>query len=259
MSRRLGWTRQQLLVAFNLYCQIPFGKLHSRNPEIIKYAELIGRTPSALAMKLTNIASLDPVITSSGRRGLKGASSADKEMWNEMQNDWENFAIESFQAMRVFDEDSNEEEITNFKKVIDDTIDYRGSNKTVKTTVRIGQGFFRKAVLSAYDYKCCISGLSIPSLLIASHIIPWRADEENRMNPRNGLSLSMLHDKAFDIGIITINENMTVRVSQKLLNNKDEFFTTALLNYDGKQINIPNKFQPNSDFLAYHRENIFEC
>ena len=68
---RKGWARQQLLVAFSLYCQMPFGKLHSRNPEIIKFAEHIGRTPSALAMKLTNIASLGPATTSTERKGLK--------------------------------------------------------------------------------------------------------------------------------------------------------------------------------------------
>lgn len=100
MSDRAGWTRQQLLIAFSLYCQIPFGKLHSRNPEIIKFAKLIDRTPSALAMKLTNIASLDPEITSTGRKGLRSASSTDKAMWNEMQKDWENFALESNQAIK---------------------------------------------------------------------------------------------------------------------------------------------------------------
>ena len=102
MAVRTGWTHQQLLVAFNLYCQMPFGKMHSRNPEIIKYAELIGRTPSALAMKLTNIASLDPAITSTGRKGLQGASAADKIMWEEMQADWEQFAIKSQQATSAF-------------------------------------------------------------------------------------------------------------------------------------------------------------
>jgi len=65
------WTYEQLLVAFTLYSQIPFGKLHARNPDIIHYANLIGRTPSALAMKLVNIASLDPFIIESGRSGLK--------------------------------------------------------------------------------------------------------------------------------------------------------------------------------------------
>lgn len=80
MASNKGWTRQELLIAFGLYCQIPFGKLHSRNPDIIKYAELIGRTPSALAMKLTNIASLDPVITSSGRKGLSSAQRVSRHM-----------------------------------------------------------------------------------------------------------------------------------------------------------------------------------
>ena len=51
VSRRV-WTRQELLVAFALYCRLPFGRLHSRNPEIVQFAEAIGRTPSALAMKL---------------------------------------------------------------------------------------------------------------------------------------------------------------------------------------------------------------
>ena len=102
MATRTGWTRPQLLVAFNLYCQMPFGKMHARNPQIIKYAELIGRTSSALAMKLTNIASLDPTITSSGRKGLDGASAADGAMWEEMQADWEHFAIESHRATAMF-------------------------------------------------------------------------------------------------------------------------------------------------------------
>ncbi|WP_230492614.1 hypothetical protein [Martelella alba] len=74
------WTRDPLLVAFTLYSQLPFGKLHSRNPEIIRFAALINRTPSALAMKLVNLASLDPFIIESGRTGLRGASKTDREL-----------------------------------------------------------------------------------------------------------------------------------------------------------------------------------
>ena len=100
MTKRIAWTRQQLLVAFSLYCKMPFGKMHSRNPVIIEYAGLLGRTPSALAMKLTNIAILDPVITATGRKGLKGASKADRNMWEEMQTDWESFVLQSEKAIR---------------------------------------------------------------------------------------------------------------------------------------------------------------
>ena len=99
MTHGSRWTRDQLLVAYSLYCRLPFGRLHSRNPVIITMAESIGRSPAALAMKLTNIASLDPVITASGRRGLTGASAADRAMWDEMHNNWEAFAIASERAM----------------------------------------------------------------------------------------------------------------------------------------------------------------
>lgn len=80
VTKSNNWNHNQLLVAFNLYCQMLFGKMHSRNPEIIRLATLIGRTPSALAMKLTNIARLDPAITSTGRKRLSGASAANKLM-----------------------------------------------------------------------------------------------------------------------------------------------------------------------------------
>lgn len=260
MTTRLAWTRQQLLIAFYLYCQTPFGKLHSRNPEIIKYAALINRTPSALAMKLTNIASLDPAITSTGRKGLKGASSADKAMWQEMQQNWENFAIESSQAISSIDEESQPKLNLNTQQMTDNKIDYTGSDKIIQSKARVGQNFFRKAVLSAYNYRCCITGLSVPSLLVASHIIPWREGAANRLNPSNGLALSMLHDKAFDIGLITINEDMTVRVSQPSFVTKesDSFYYSALQSYAGKPIFMPEKFQPHADFLAYHREVVFK-
>jgi len=258
MSSKTGWSREQLLVAFKLYCQMPFGKLHSRNPEIIKYAALIGRTPSALAMKMSNIASLDPAITSTGRSGLVGASAADKAMWEEMQADWGRFAIEMQRVTSAL-ENTTEEQINaeSDALTIEDEIDYTGGSKVVQTTTRIGQDFFRRAVLSAYDYRCCITGLSVPKLLVASHIVPWRIDVSNRLNPKNGLCLSMLHDKAFDIGIITVTEKMTVKVSRKHFTEADNFFSSALLAYEGKPIALPDKFQPHVEFLAYHRENVF--
>lgn len=228
--------------------------MHSRNPEIIKYAKLIGRTPSALAMKLTNIASLDPAITSTGRKGLEGASAADKAMWDEMQANWEQFAIEIQHASSTFGSALAMGETS----APDEDIDYTGSNKAVQTTARVGQDFFRRAVLSAYDYQCCITGLAIPRLLVASHIVPWRVDAANRLNPRNGICLSILHDKAFDVGIITVAENMRVVVSKKFAAKADRFFKSALLAYDGKPIALPEKFLPQAEFLNYHRQHVFE-
>ena len=248
---RKNWTRQQLLVAFSLYCQTPFGKMHSRNTDIIKYAKYIGRTPSALAMKLSNIASLDPEITSTGRKGLKGASEADRRMWVEMRGNWHAFVLDSEKVLAEVRSGSGQENELDEKPV-----DYPGENKSIRTTARVGQSFFRNTVLSAYNGKCCITGLSDKRLLVASHIIPWREDESNRLNPRNGLLLSMLHDKAFDLGIITINDDMTVRVSKTDV-VRDNYFKSSIEFYDGEQIALPDKFQPHLDFLMYHRENVF--
>ena len=108
----------------------------------------------------------------------------------------------------------------------------------------------------AYDQKCCITGLAIPGLLVASHIVPWRDADHNRLNPRNGLCLSALHDKAFDRGILTIGEDLTVRVSKKAV--ADAFYRSAILRYDNQRINLPERFRPDADFLEYHRANIFE-
>ena len=254
MTHGSRWTRDQLLVAFSLYCRLPFGRLHSRNPEIITMAESIGRSPAALAMKLTNIASLDPAITASGRRGLTGASAADREMWDEMHDDWDSFAIESKRAMTATKAD--EEPIEPSPE--DDTDGPIGEDRTVITTARVGQDFFRRAVLSAYNERCCITGLSIPTLLVASHIIPWRDDRSNRVNPRNGLLLSALHDKAFDTGLITVENDMTVRVSDQCTRSDDPYFSDSIQRYHGREINLPEKFAPSRDFLSHHREHIFQ-
>ena len=251
---RSGWTRQQLLVAFALYCRIPFGRMHAKNPEIVRIANAIDRTPSALAMKLVNIASLDPEITGTGRSGLKNASTNDRAMWDEMQDNWDRFAVESDLATRGFEAIA---EPLGGEVPGDDSGFPVGEDRAVHTTVRIGQDFFRAAVLSAYSGQCCITGLSMPKLLVASHIVPWRIDRLNRVNPRNGLLLSALHDKAFDIGLITIEDNMTVRVSRKHPVRNNRFFSDSIELYDGQPIRRPEKFRPDKEFLAYHREHVF--
>ena len=133
-----------------------------------------------------------------------------------------------------------------------------GEEQVVHTNVRIGQRFFREAVLSAYNHRCCITGLAEPRLLIASHIVPWRIDRVNRTNPQNGLLLSALHDKAFDAGLITVREDMTLQVSRKYPARSDIFFAASIESYDGCPISRPEKFGPDPDFLAYHRRYVFQ-
>jgi hypothetical protein len=206
-------------------------------------------------MKMTNFASLDPEVTSSGRKGLANASAADRAIWDEMQSDWERFAfgaeamMESLGMASPFEADPIE--------AIGGPKDYTGKDRPVERLERVGQQFFRRTVLSAYDYRCCITGLAVQTLLIASHIVPWRTDSANRLNPRNGLCLSALHDRAFDAGLITIAEDMSLCVSRALVSYEDRFFESSIRAYDGKPVSLPQKFLPDTEFLRQHRETVF--
>ncbi len=128
------------------------------------------------------------------------------------------------------------------------------SESLIKT--RVNQNFFRRMILSSYNSKCCITGLPIEKLLVASHIIPWVKDTQNRLNPQNGLCLNALHDKAFDIGLITIDKLYRVVVSSEI-RNLNSTHTKMILNYEGITMAMPNRFIPNQEFLSYHREKIF--
>ncbi|MGA3262410.1 MAG: HNH endonuclease [Terracidiphilus sp.] len=253
MPKHEGWSRKQLIVALKLYCEIPFGRMHARNPEIIRYAKLIKRTPSALAMKLTNFASFDPEIRSSGRRGLSGASHADREIWEEMTSDWPRLAKEIAKVeSQVRGEPAPDYESER------DAASYVGETRSAIVQARIGQSFFRRAVLSAYEFKCCITGLPIPELLVASHIIPWREDRANRLNPRNGLCLSAVHDRAFDLGFIAVSEDLCILLSARLRRMKpDPYINNTFCIYEGRPINLPKKFSPDAGFIKRHRENVF--
>ena len=257
MASRL-WTREQLKLAFHLYCQLPFGKLHSRNLEIIQLAELIGRTPSAVAMKLVNFASLDPAITSTGRKGLDGASNLDRQIWSDFHADWEGLALECEKLREQFGlipaVDRQEEEKTDDFQIPDD---FTGETRRVFTEQRIKQNFFRRAVLASYRGRCCMSGLSEPRLLIASHIVPWSKDKANRLNPSNGLCLSAIHDRAFDQGLITLSDDWKIVLSEELRKRDEPFVRSVLTPLEGRAIEIPERFVPDAAFLQRHRAEIF--
>ncbi len=256
-SSKGNWTPDQLKLAFHFYCQTPFGKLHHRNPEIIKLAKLIGRTPSALAMKLSNFASLDPSITNSGRKGLTGASTLDRKIWEEFHADWERLAVECEQLRQQLLSEHGLE--ADAQIGMDDDIsltDFTGETRQALVQQRIKQDFFRRAVLSGYRNRCCISGVSDIRLLIASHIVPWSTDKANRLNPSNGLCLSAIHDRAFDSYLFTLSDDWRVVLSPRLKDTKDSFLRDVFWPIEGRQIELPERFVPDIKFLEHHRQHI---
>lgn len=252
MTTRKKWSNFDLLVALGLYCELPFGKFHQRHPRIIEIAHKLERSPSSVAMKLSNLASLDPVITSSGRKGLAGASQADRDLWQEFSQHPSKIMPEIAMALESLDKVTPDDQ-----KTID-LHGYRG--ETISTVIkrRKSQNLFRKAVLSAYDYQCCITGIADTRLLVASHIKPWAEDEHNRLNPRNGLCLSTFYDQAFDIGLITFTDDYKMMVSSELESQQsNNHIRETFLERTGTTIELPDKFSPSPEFIRWHRECLF--
>ena len=135
--------------------------------------------------------------------------------------------------------------------------DYFGETRPRLVDQRIKQALFRRVVLSGYREKCCMSGLSEPRLLVASHIVPWSKDKSNRLNPSNGLCLSAIHDRAFDKGLISVSDDFRVIVSKKLMQRKDDFLRSAISSLHNRKIALPSRFQPKFEFLAWHRDKWF--
>ncbi|MDX5419147.1 MAG: HNH endonuclease [Hymenobacteraceae bacterium] len=249
------WTRDELILAINLYCKLPFGKIHKNNPEIIHLANLIGRTPSSLSYKLVNFASLDPSLQERGIKGAQNVSKLDKQIWTEFYYNWDNISFESEKLKARF-ERTTVEAINNIDEA---ELPKEGKVREQLVKVRVNQNFFRRTILAAYNSTCCITGLQSPSLLIAGHIVPWGLDENNRLNPRNGIAINALHDKAFEAGLITITPNYKIKVSSTLKNQKKQegAMQEYFLKYDNQEIILPSKFLPDGEFLEYHNKQRF--
>jgi len=250
-----NWTREELIVAFNLYCKTPFAKIDTRNSGVKELAHIIGRSVSAVALTLVNFARLDPALRARNVSGMRHGSKAQEKIWNEFAGNWESLAFESERILADYKKTPVEESA----RIFTDDLNIEGRERESIVKTRVNQNFFRATVLASYNNHCCITGISVPELLVAGHIIPWATDKKNRMNPANGLCLNALHDRAFDKGLLTITPDYTVKLSAPLLEKlkkiKSELF---FLPYNGQKIQLPSKFLPLKEFFEYHNSVIFK-
>jgi putative restriction endonuclease len=249
-----NWTREELILAFNLYLKIPFGKFHRGNKEVMELAALLERTPSAVAMRLSNFASVDPFHQKRGIKGLTGGIKQVKPIWDEFSENKEELIFESENIL------ANLQEITienKYNSILEGTENLQGETKIREVKTRVNQNVFRQIVIANYNQKCAITGFNNLSFLIASHIIPWSADKENRLNPQNGILLNNLHDKAFENGFLAINKNFKILICSEFLRSKDSFVQNYFSSYHKKELNLPIRFLPDSSFLEKHLEERF--
>jgi putative restriction endonuclease len=249
---RQNWSRDELIAALNLYYKIPFSKITHNHILIIELAKLIGRTPSAVSLKLGNFARLDPTLRERHISGMSHGSRQDIEIWQEFFNNIEDLAFQSEKIIAKY-RDSSVENSTDINL---EDLPKEGKERESIVKTRVNQSFFRKAILASYDFKCCITGLTTPDLLVASHIIPWSDDKANRMNPCNGLCLNALHDKAFDIGLITVTPDCHVQIS-KALQKIGKPYQTFFEPYDQIKITLSQRFLPKPEFFEWHNRKQF--
>lgn len=239
---RRNWDRHELLVALKLYFELDFGKFHSGQPDIIQTSSLIGRTAGAVAMKLSNFASLDPAMQG---KGLPGVSKADTAI---MQEFLANPEVIFLAAQEAYDRASNQTPygLSDVQEPFLYDFDQERETETLATVkVRTVQNLFRKAVIASYHNTCAVCRMGVPDLLVASHIIPWSQDPSKRMHPTNGISLCSLHDRAFDRGYISLTNDYMILVSKKLNSHKGHAITKTMFHdFDQKSIHLPFRFAP---------------
>lgn len=245
MAERRNWTEEEVRRALALYLQTPFGKFHRHNLQIIHLARQIGRTPSAVALKLSNLAAIDDSLD---RRGMANASKTDRKVWQEFLNDPAGVikANDELQSEVVYEQKTSDLSVHGFGE---------GFDKKVQTTQRQGQALFRKSILTSYNNCCALTDVDDHRLLIASHIIGWAERQDTRMNPHNGICLNALHDRAFDRHLISFGENYELLISENLT----EKTKTALRHVKHERLRLPDRFLPSQDFLEVHRRKFFDA
>jgi len=238
------WIREESILAFELYCRIPFQKTKANNPAVIELATILGRTPASIARKLGNFGAFDPSLQQKNISGLTHTSKLDRNIWEEFHDDWNELVWESNKLRADL-------ETTLMRPT-------GPSEKLRQTKQRVHQRFFREAILSSYETTCCVTGITISECLIASHIIPWSKEPRFRTDPSNGLCLSATFDRLFDAGLMSITEDFRIRFSSQITKSNDAVIYDLLCRYNGQPIRKPRRFLPKSEYLDWHRTNLFQ-
>lgn len=250
MAKSPNWTREELILAFNLYLKLPFGKMDKGTSEVKELSKiLVRRTPDSVAIRLTNFASVDPYHQQRGVKGMDGGRKQVEPIWNEFIANQEELVFQSEQILAKYKHETIEEA---YPEIAFDVKDLKGETRTRLVKTRVNQSVFRQMILKTYDSRCAISGIDLPELLVAGHIVPWADNENERLNPENGICLSNLYDRAYEKGLLCIDLDYKVLISKQLKEHTTKsYYQDVFGKYDGKYITLPRQYQPHKDFLQF--------
>ncbi|WP_245859605.1 HNH endonuclease [Spirosoma aerolatum] len=246
------WSRRQLLTVFNLYLKLQSRNFSPDNPDIIYLSKLIGKSVNSIAIRLNNLAYIDPYNNQHGIVGLEEGADQIQSIWNEFAGSQEELVFESERILAEYQhktiDDIHPEIVFDFKNL-------KGEVKERLVKTRVNQSVFRQMILKTYESRCAISGIDLPDLLVAGHIKPWAEDEHNRLNPENGVCLSNLYDRAYEKGLICIDTEYKLLISKRLkAETNKEFYQRFFGEFEYKPIRVPKTYQPKKEFLEYRLE-----
>ena len=141
-----------------------------------------------------------------------------------------------------------------YAEEIDDEVDslqLQGEERRAIVKIRVNQGVFREELLKSYG-KCVLCDIKKRELLIASHIKPWAESEPNeKLDVDNGFLMCPNHDRIFDKGYITFDDDGKIIISDRLTENDRVY-----LNVDSTMhIELT---ESNKKYLKFHREKVFD-
>ena len=252
-----NWTEEQITVVLYEYCRRPFGQFSGKKPFIMELGKLLHRTPGAIVRKVGNLAHFDPQMKARGVGGLEHTGKLDAVVWNRYFGHWDQLAFDAEKMIAAFKEKELETSLEESLSIDLSSLP-QGKERKQEIKRRINQDFFRKTVLSSYDFKCCITGINNPALIQASHIVGWNEDEENRTNPQNGLCLNVLFHKAYDEYLLCISPDYEVFISDRFWGERLKEVDPGTVNYirsfDRQRLILPRRFSPDREMLALHFE-----
>lgn len=140
-----------------------------------------------------------------------------------------------------------------------DTVDNLANNDNLPdstsrkglTTNRVGQSDYRRKILNRWKYQCAVTKSPVVSILVASHILPWReANDYERLDVDNGILLSPIYDALFDKNYISFDNNGNIILSKTL--DRKEY---EILGITGNE-KIDRLTEGNKKYLMTHRKKL---
>lgn len=253
MAYGVNWSWEETLMAFALY-KIIGASPSKKDPDVIALANALDRTVDSVCRKISNISAKDKNRIAMGRKGSENGSRYDRIVWEKYEELGDELLSDSLNLLTKTTKGHG----PSGRLVEYSMIDFReGSEASVVAKRRINQDYFRRNLLKNYSKKCCMTGLNIEAMLVASHIKPWSKSDPKteRLAASNGLLLNAFHDRAFDKGLITIDRSHIVRVSKKV--KKTPEAEQYLWSFDGQPITLPTIHPPAKEFIDYHNDLIF--